>query len=340
MDYKDKPCNEGNWWFRDGSMHAFNEHHPELKGFSKYFHDEIFPLLAAQDGLRREALGKAKLYGAGIAALAICIAVFAYLMTKEPKIPLFAIFGGGAGIAALYTWLMKSIRGETKGQIVGGICNYVGWTFLAEAVESPNLELLAAYGLLPKGYHKSMKGGVSWNSGKRASFEDQMSGEAHGAQFTSVETHLQRKNDDNWQTVFRGQVMRLTFPRKFLGTTVVLRDKGMFQRKKRGDMKRVGLVDPVFEKIFEAYSTDQVESRYLLDPVFMQKLVDLERSVDGKNIRFGFIDGQLLIVVETPNRFEAGSMLKPLTAPERTQKILDEVGAVYDIVDGVMKPPA
>jgi len=40
-------------------------------------------------------------------------------------------------------------------------------------------------------------------------------------------------------------------------------------------MKRVGLVDPVFEKIFEAYGTDQVEARYLLTPTFMQRLVRL-----------------------------------------------------------------
>ena len=130
--------------------------------------------------------------------------------------------------------------------------------------------------------------------------------------------------------------MTFTFHRKFLGQTVVLRDKGVFQRKERGDMKRVGLVDPVFEKIFEAYSTDQVESRYLLDPVVMQKMVDLERILDGKNIRFGFVAGQLLIVVQTPNRFEGGSMLKSMTAQERTQKTLDEIGIVYDIVDAIL----
>jgi len=297
-------------------------------------------LLAAQDGQRLEALRKAKLYGAGVAVLAVTLAVLLFITTKAPRLPVFVLFGGAMSIVALYAWLMKSIRGETKDKIVGGICRYVGWTFHAEAMDPPDLELLASYGLLPKGYQKKTLGGVDWNSGKRASFEDQMSGEAHGASFKSVETHLQRKNDDNWQTVFRGQVMTLTFPRKFLGKTVVLRDKGILQRKKRGDMKRVGLVDPVFEKIFEAYSTDQVESRYLLDPTFMQKLVDLERTVDGKKIRFGFIDGQLLIVVETPNRFEAGSMLKSLTAPDRTQKILDEVGAIYDIVDAVLKPDA
>lgn len=319
-------------------MHHFNEHHPELKGFSQYFHDEIFPLLAAKDGQRLEALKKAKLYSVGVVILALALAVFAYVATKELNLTLFILFGGGMAVFALYAWMMKSVRGETKDKIVGGICTYVGWTFQAEVTDEPDLDLMASYGLLPKGYHKKMAAGIDWNSGKRSSFEDQMSGEAHGAHFKSVETHLERKSDDNWRTVFRGQVMTLTFPRKFLGKTVVLRDKGMFQRKKKGDMKRVGLVDPVFEKIFEAYSTDQVESRYLLDPIFMQKLVDLERSVDGKNIRFGFIDGQLLIVVETPNRFEAGSMLKPLTSPDRTQKILDEIGAVYDVIDGVMKP--
>ena len=319
-------------------MHQFNEHHPELKGFSDYFHIKIFPLLAAQDGQRLAALRKVKIYGAGIVIFTLICAGAFYFKTEEIDLFVFALFAGGAGVLALYAWLMKSIRGETKDKIVGGICHYVGWTFSADATKEPDLELLAAYGLLPKGYKKTVKGTINWNSGKRASFEDQMSGQAHGADFTSVETHLERKSDDKRKTVFRGQVMTLTFPRKFLGTTVVLRDKGMFQRKKKGAMKRVGLVDPVFEKIFEAYSTDQVESRYLLDPVFMQKLVDLERSVDGKNIRFGFIEGQLLIVVETPNRFEAGSMLTPLTSPTRTQKILDEVGAVYDVVDGVMAP--
>jgi hypothetical protein len=130
----------------------------------------------------------------------------------------------------------------------------------------------------------------------------------------------------------------IDFDKSFLGKTVVLRDKGMFNRKAKGEMKRVGLVDPIFEKIFEAYGTDQVEARYLLTPDFMQRLVDLEESVDGRKIRFGFVDKQLLIAVETSNRYEAGSMLKPLAAATRMQTILDEIGAIYDVIDGVLKP--
>jgi len=315
-------------------MHQFNEHHPELKGFSDYFHKEIFPLLAAQEGQRREALGKAKLYGSASVILSIALAIFGYISTEEIKYVLYALVGGVMAVLALYAWLLKSIRSETKDKIVGGICNYVGWNFLAEVSNEPDLNYWSQLGLLPKGFASD-----SLFSSKRASFEDHMWGEAHGAQFDSIEVHLEQKGDKSYHTVMRGQMMTITFPRKFLGRTGGLRDKGFLQSKKKGDMKRVGLVDPVFEKIFEAYSTDQVESRYLLDPAFIQKLVDLERSVDGKKIRFGFIDGKLLIVVETANRFEAGSMLKPLTAPDRTQNILNEIGAVYDVIDGVMDKP-
>ena len=313
-------------------MHQFTEHHAEFKGFSRYYHDEIFPLLAARDGHRREAIKKVKIWGTALTVLAIVLAIYAYLSTSEPRLPVFILGGGIAGLSLIYAGLTKSVKQDTKDKIVGCICRYVGWQFQEEVKQTPDLEYWSALGLLPKGYKA---GSIS---GKRSSFEDQMWGEAHGAQFSSVEVHLERKGDKSWHTTLRGQMMTITFPRQFLGRTVVLRDKGFLQGKSKGDMKRVGLVDPVFEKIFEAYSTDQVESRYLLDPVFMQKLIDLERSVDGKKIRFGFIDGSLLIVVETPNRFEAGSMLKPLTAPDRTQKILDEIGAVYDVIDGVIKP--
>ena len=305
-------------------MHQFDEHHAELKGFSKYFHDEIFPVLAARDGKRREAVKTTKKYCAAIAAAML----FAAIMFQTTMLALMA---GGAAMAGVYQWQTKTIKAATKDNIVGGICQYLGWTFTAEVVAKPNLDKWSSLGLIPSGYSAERN-----TASKRVSFEDEMSGEAHGATFRSLEIHMERKGDKSYHTVLRGQMIAISFPRKFLGRTVVLRDKGRFQRKTKGDMKRVGLVDPVFEKIFEAYGTDQVEARYLLTPDFMQTLVDLEESVDGKNIRFGFIDGQLLIVVETPNRYEAGSMFEPLTKPERTQKILDEVGAIYDVIDAVL----
>jgi len=177
----------------------------------------------------------------------------------------------------------------------------------------------------------------------RRRFEDQIEAKAHGVDFEMAEIILERRSQSksgnvSWVKVFHGQIIVMDFRRKFSGRTVVLRDKKIFNMKEKADMKRVGLVDPVFEKAFEAYSTDQVEARYLLTPTFMQRLVDLEASVKGKNIRFGFFDGKLTIVIETKNRFESGSMLTSLLSVDKSQKILDEFGAVLDVIDGVLEP--
>ncbi|WP_427451132.1 DUF3137 domain-containing protein [Litorimonas sp. WD9-15] len=232
-------------------------------------------------------------------------------------------------MAGIANRILSSIKADTKINIVGGICRYLGWSFSQTMGFSRPHAGFDDLGLLPR-YH-------------RGDYEDKIEGRAHGANFASYEAHLEKRHGrengkETWTTAFRGQLLVIVFDQKFMGRTVVLRDKGLFNRKKKGDMKRVGLVDPVFEKIFEAYSTDQVEARYLLTPTFMQRLVDLETSVDGKKIRFGFTGGQLLIAVETVNRYEAGSMFKPLIETARTQKILDEIGAIYDVIDGVMKP--
>ena len=235
------------------------------------------------------------------------------------------------GIGSLYITsyvLFKDIEAATKQNVLAGICKFLGWSF-QEQFEPPVLfDSFVNLGLLPSRFTKSH-------------FEDRIAGVAHGTRFEFFETHLEKQNSSEKKnetvSVFRGQLLALEFDQKFSGRTIVLRDKGWLQGKKKQDMKRVGLVDPVFEKIFEAYGTDQVEARYLLTPTFMQRLVDLENSVDGKKIRFGFTEGYLLIAVETGNRYESGSMFKPLIDTGRTQKVLDEIGAIYDVIDGVMR---
>ncbi|MEP4052028.1 MAG: DUF3137 domain-containing protein [Litorimonas sp.] len=309
-------------------MHQFDEHHKEFKGFSGFYDSEILPALELQEAARLDVIAKIKkvvpAIGAGtILALAIAI----YFRAPFMAYAIITGFGVVTGFGGAQ-YMMRDVKSGTKENIVGGICRYLGWTFSEKTEEPATLEIFKTLGLITKSY-------------TRSNFEDRISGEAHGAVFEFCEGHLEREEGSGknrkWVTKFRGQILSIAFDQKFLGRTVVLRDGGWFNRKKKGDMKRVGLVDPVFEKIFEAYGTDQVEARYLLTPTFMQRLVDLEHSVDGKNIRFGFQGGNLLIAVETANRYEPGSMFKPLIETSRTQNILDEIGAIYDVIDGVMK---
>lgn len=310
-------------------MTQFSETHVEFVGFSEFYAKNILPDLNIKEHQRLQAVRDIStktplIFIAGIVVSVIVWTLFSIVPLTLFSIGLFVL--GAAGYAA---HRLKDIKSVTKTYIVSGLCQFLGWTFQEKWFEPPDLKPLIEHGLLPRSY-------------TRVNFEDKMSGLAHGAEFETLECHMEKKvktkNGHRYVTVFRGALMAIEFHREFLGKTVILRDKGFFNSKKKGALKRVGLVDPVFEKIFEAYSTDQVESRYLLTPDFMQKLVDIERSVDGKNIRFAFLEGLLLIAVETPNRFEAGSMFTPLTDPTRTQKILNEIAAVYRLIDGVIEP--
>jgi len=308
----------------------FNETHPEFKGFNAFYERELLPALQDKEFDRLDAFKKINKW-APMAVIAILLIGGLFFFKTRSVMVLFMV---GAASAAAYfgirSHFLKDVKNRTKNHLVAGICKFIGWEFSEKVFDLPDLKPIIENGLLPKRYD-------------RVEFEDKMWGNAHGADFEALECHMERKDTDSdgdtkWVTVFRGSLMVVDFHQEFLGRTVVLRDKGWFNRKKKSGMKRVGLVDPKFEKIFEAYSTDQVEARVLLTPTFMQRLVDLEASVDGKNIRFAFLDDLLLIAVETPNRFEAGSMSVPITDPKRTQDILNEVGAVYNLVDGLMKP--
>jgi len=300
----------------------------EFKGFDKFHRNIIHPFLLEKEQDRLVHVAKGKKYGVITACVFFLIAVFLGIRTGSFIGAGTLVIGGiisGFGIS--YAMLTK-LRGETKQFLMSNICGFLGWAFQADKFDPPNLKLYKANKLLP--------------SCDRVAFEDRMSGHVNGAEFSFCEAHLERVNTDSkgnrtWSTVFHGVLMEVDFHREFLGRTVVLRDAGIFNFKKKAGMKQVGLVDPKFEKIFEAYSTDQVESRYLLTPVFMQKLVDLEASVSGKKIRFGFLENRLHIAVEAPNQFEAGSMYKPLTDKGRTEKIMKEISAIFDVIKGVGK---
>lgn len=300
----------------------FNETHPEFRGFSKFYNETIAPRLEAMEQDRLDAMARFKKQRFWIIIATVVIIVAAVLIERdmEPAFP--CAFFGALAVFASYLFNFNEVERYTKNGLMQGICGFLGWSFSDKVIEEPDLSVFFENGLLPR------------HSGSKA-FEDEISGEAHGAGFRMMECHLENRSSKNNRTIFHGAIMWLDFDKKFLGKTVVLRDKGRFQKKERAGMKRVGLVDPVFEDLFEAYGTDQVEARYILTPDFMQRLIDLEKSVDGKNIQFGFFDNQLLITVETADRFEAGDMFEPLNSQDRAQRILSEVAAIYSVVDGV-----
>jgi len=304
--------------------------HPLFRDIETKYVNDILPRLLPLEQARK-AFWPKFYRRSGITML--IIAGLTFLAVKHFGHLIFLVFGIVAAMAATavyYGAASKSIRGDTKQILMQHICEFIGLNYnMANDIMRPDIEYWQGLSLLPRPIH-------------RDHFEDFISGQINGTHISLCEAKLERKvktdKGHRWDVVFRGSLIALDFHRDFLGTTLVLRDAGIFNAKKRNGMKRIGLGEPRFEKIFEAYGTDQVEGRYLLTPFFMERLVELEESVDGEKIRFAFSDEKLLIAVEHGNRFEARSMRQTITDPARAQTVIAELESVLAIIDSVTEP--
>ncbi|MEX1250285.1 MAG: DUF3137 domain-containing protein [Hyphomonas sp.] len=313
---------------------------PEFQGFERIYDQEIRPGLlareaervaAAQKAIQTRWIGGAVIVagaGLGLAVLKLPVAAIIFAILG------FAIIGwGNMGITRM--------AGEAKTLIVEPVARQL------------NLAFTPAPGTCGSIYrHKEVGVVPGWD---RSSYEDLVTGKRGVVDFELFEAHLEEKRtttdskgrtQTTWVTVFRGQCLRLDFHKTFYGRTLVTRDAGFFNRFGGGKgMQRAGLEDPKFEKIFEVYTTDQVESRYLLTPDLMQKLVDLEDVFRGGKLKAAFDGGEMLITVQGGNLFEPGSMFKPLDSADRVLELLKDFSAVFGLIDAVtagrsrMPPP-
>lgn len=312
----------------------------EFKGFERIYEQEIRPSLLAREAERVAAAKKAiqtRWIGGAVIAGGVLLGMAVL------KMPFVAIIIAiiGFGIIGWGNMAIMKLAGEAKALIVEPIARQLSLSFVPVPGTCESIYRHKEVGVVP-----------GWD---RSKYEDLVTGKRGVVDFELFEAHLEEKRtttdskgrtQTTWVTVFRGQCLRLDFHKTFYGRTLVTRDAGFFNRFGGGKgMQRAGLEDPKFEKIFEVYTTDQVESRYLLTPDLMQKLVDLEDVFRGGKLKAAFDGGEMLITVQGGNLFEPGSMFKPLDSADRVQELLKDFAAVFGIIDAVsagrsrMPPP-
>jgi hypothetical protein len=300
--------------------------------FARLYADRIEPCFAANESGRLEAVAKFKRNLLIVAAAVVLLGVAGASFANDPQVGLVAGFIAAVIGGAIAFQPIARLGRKLKQEYCTAIAEAMGASFSIGGFDPPALERLKQLRLVP--------------AYVRSSFEDLFSGTYEASRFDLYEAHLQQRHTDgkgrtHYTTVFRGQLIRMRFPRNFLGVTIVRRDMGVFNLFGGGDFggrkfERVRLVDPQFEKAFEVWGTDQVEARYLLDPVMMERLIGLESSLHGKRLRCAFEDGDVLVAVEGGNLFEPGDLFKPLVNPVRARRILDEIAGVVRLMDRVL----
>jgi len=299
---------------------------PIFKGFDAFFSASVAPYLTDRESDRVAAVTNILILGAATAALAIAAAFFGPFGEDNFQAAFFVGFGG----SALCAWLLNRTRADITHGLLDLIASKLGFSYRGK-LDRPH-------------YHARFRSLKMLPNHNREEWEDEVSGEYSGSAFTLCEAHLKYKSsgkNSSTRTVFHGQLFVIDYPKRFLGSTVVLRDVGLLNRlgKPGKEYSRVGLVSSKFEKAFEAWSSDQVEARELLDPIVLERFLELERLYDGKRIRAAFDDGKLLIAIETGDRLNMGTMFKPLGGTDRVETILAEFDAIFDLIEVLLKRP-
>jgi len=222
----------------------------------------------------------------------------------------FKVFAAGAicmGVFAWGQWPRRQAIKKVKQGINQAIAQALELDYAAEFKPGKHFGLVREFRMLPK-YNRSK-------------FEDLWSGTVAGHGFLLHEAHLEEKRGSGknrrYVTVFRGVIMAITTSRDVHATTLLERagkHKGWFGGRKEtlhfGGMTLdyVDQVHPDFEEMFAIWSTDQVEARYIADPIYIERLMEIERAFRGKNIRALFHRGEMILAIQTGNNFESGSL--------------------------------
>lgn len=300
--------------------------------FQRLYKERIEPCFIGNEAGRLAAVAAFKQRAWIGAAVVLALMTVAWMWSREPGVALVLGFMGAIGAWVIAYQPLAKVGRTLKRQYCVAIAEAMNASFEMDGFDPPAFSRLRDLKLVP-GFDRSK-------------FEDWFHGAYKGASFDLYEGHLEQRHTDSkgrtrYSTVFRGQLIRMHFPRDFLGVTIVRRDAGVFNVFGGGSnngrkLERVRLAASEFEKAFEVWSTDQVEARYLLHPYMMQRLIDLEKGLHGKRLRCAFENGDLLVAVEGGNLFEPGDLFKPLVDPSRARRIVDEISGVVKVMDQVL----
>lgn len=242
---------------------------------------------------------------------------------------------GGAGISvavggAIWWWVTQPKRQYAKSykdEILPKIARLFGDLTYKAGVKIP-METLKPFRIVP--------------AHDRYDVDDYFTGAYRGAavQFTEVDLKVRRQSGKRtrYVTVFKGLMILIRLPRaKFAGHTVMVGNGSavtQWFREKSLGLDRADLVDPEFEKQFDVYTNDHVESRYLIHPAMIEKIKAIRATYAAKGVMAAyFTDSLLLMLPSGKNHFEPAGIDVPATDPSTLVAMKHEVEQVLNLID-------
>ena len=265
--------------------------------FRRYFREQVFPHLQPIEESRikaHEKTKKALKISAIVGVVAVVIFVLPMLFTFVT-----ATFSGGkevSGFAALVIMVVMMPLALLPLLIPAAFIVAIIFKFKAAAAKNELKELVRTkikpvlfsyFGNFRHCNEPSYTGVEAWTLLRDLKIypchdtvvvDDCIEGEYNGLKFKIIELDVSYVTGSGKSRqivpVFGGLMLEVDMNKKFTSHTIVKTGGGSVTLGR--EFLRVNLEDPEFERIFDVYSTDQVEARYLLTTAFMRRFVELK----------------------------------------------------------------
>lgn len=336
------------------NLPEFVEREPYEQGFTKFYNDSIKPQLGGLESSRmllRAKHNKRLMICIPLAVLLFCAGIYLESLSSGGDAILFkmCIFIGFLLFGWAYSPVFK-YKSQVKNQILPIICSFFGNLTYFEHGTQPKTEVEKA-GIFPK------------YSGMQS--EDLIRGTYEGVALEMQELKLTRGSGKNKKNVFKGVIFIAEFNKKFAGRTYIKKDMGKFSNwleSLTNDLEKVELEDPEFEEMFEVFSTNQIEARFILTTSFMERIKRLSElkvnSGDSRStsaseqfaeiianqgfssyikkiygVRCSFVENKMYISINMSyNLFEASSINKTLLDIEDIHIFLAQMNSFFEII--------
>lgn len=231
-----------------------------------------------------------------------------------------------AGLAGLWGWVTQPKRQYTKAykkEILPEVAALIGDLEYQVDGKIPMEDLNPS---------KIIPGHTSYSA------EDLFFGRHNSAEIQFSEITLKRKSGKSTVTVFTGLCILLSYERdKFAGHTILTKDNGTIGgwfKSKFKSLERADLVDPEFEDLFDVFTDDQVEARYLIDPVIIERLKSLYEEYNGNELLAAFYQNKFLILIASnTNHFEPADIRISALDENSIVSMKQEIREILSIVD-------
>lgn len=167
--------------------------------------------------------------------------------------------------------------------------------------------------------------------------EENFTGHYKSTKFSVAETKLiyttgSGKNRRD-KTLFRGVLIAIPLQKEIVSQTVAYNEIFTFDHTFT-DFERVDLEDEDFMKEYNIYSTSQIDPRFILSPVFIERLKKLKKAFNTKKIDFAIFDNHILLFVHIrKNLFEPFSIFKSFYNMEVFLNFYREIESICNLVD-------